>query len=118
MMQSTYVDDLEHYLRQTKPEPGTLFFAISKRDYIGTLVRSSLQAKAECKKIGETLGMYYFSLPITIAKQLITQIYSSLSQDFFVSHLEDLEKFKQPVLVFSDSQAVVIEIQDNACVKP
>jgi hypothetical protein len=117
MMQATYVDDLEHFLRQTKPEPGTLFFAISKHDYIGTLVRSSLQAKAECKKIGESLGMHYFAMPISIAKQLITQIYSSLSQDFFVSNLEDLEKFKQPVLVFSDSQAVVIEIQDNACVK-
>jgi hypothetical protein len=117
MMQATYVDDLEHYLRQTKAEPGTLFFAINKRDYIGTLVRSSLQAKAECKKIGETLGMHYFAMPITIAKQLITQIYSSLSEDFFVSNLEDLEKFKQPVLVFSNSQAVVIEIQDNACVK-
>ena len=82
-MQATYVDDLEHYLRQTKTEPGTL----------------------------------YFAMPITIAKQLVTQIYSSLSQDFFVSNLEDLEKFKQPVLVFSDSLAVVIEIQDNACVK-
>ena len=116
-MQATYVHDLEHYLRQTKPEPGTLFFAINTRDYIGTLVRSSLQARAECKKIGETLGIHYFAMPITIAKQLITQIYSSLSKDFFVSNLEDLEKFKKPVLVFSDSQAVVIEIQDNACIK-
>ena len=116
-MHTSYVDDLEHYLSQTKPEPGTLFFAISKRDYIGTLVRSSLQAKAECKKIGETLGMHYFAMPITIAKQLIHQIYSSLSQDFFVSNFEDLETFKQPVLVFSDSQDLVIEINDNALAK-
>lgn len=116
-MQATYVNDLEHYLSQIKPEPGTLFFAINKHDYIGTLVRSSLLAKAECKKIGETLGMHYFSMPVTIAKQLIIQIYSSLSQDFFVSNLDDLEKFKQPVLVFSDSQALVIEIQDNARAK-
>lgn len=117
-MQTSYVGDLEHYLSQTKPEPGTLFFVINQHDYIGTLVRSSLLAKAECKKIGETLGMHYFSMPITLAKQLVNQIYSSLSQDFFVTNLEDLEKFKQPVLVFSDSQALVVDIHNNVFAKP
>lgn len=113
-MQTSYVHELEHYLSLNRPEPETLFFAIDKHDYIGTLVRSYLVAKSECKKIGETMGMHYFSMPVSLAKQLLSQIYSSLSQDFFVSNLEDLEKFKQPVLVFSDSQARVVEIHDTA----
>ena len=116
-MQASYVCDLEHYLSQTSPEPDTLFFAIDKHDYIGTLVRSYLVAKAECKKIGETMGMHYFAMPVSLSKQLLLQIYSSLSADFFVSNLDDLEKFKQPVLVFSDSQARVVDIHDTACIK-
>lgn len=113
-MQSTYTQDLELYLRQTELEPGTLFFAIDKHDYIGTLVRSYLVAKSECKKIGETMGMHYFAMPVSLAKHLLTQIYSSLSQDFFVSNLEDIGKFTQPVLVFTDSQARVVDIHDTA----
>ena len=116
-MQASYVYDLEHYLSQTSPEPDTLFFAIDKHDYIGTLVRYYLVAKAECKKIGETMDMHYFAMPVSLSKQLLLQIYSSLSADFFVSNLDDLEKFKQPVLVFSDSQARVVDIHDTACIK-
>ena len=116
-MQTSYVHELEHYLSLNRPEPETLFFAIDKHDYIGTLVRSYLVAKSECKKIGESMGMHYFAMPVSLVKQLLSQIYSSLSQDFFVSNLEDLEKFKQPVLVFSDSQARVVEIHDTATTK-
>ncbi len=113
-MQTSYVHELEHYLSLNRPDPETLFFAIDKHDYIGTLVRSYLVAKSECKKIGESMGMHYFAMPVSLAKQLLSQIYSSLSQDFFVSNLEDLEKFKHPVLVFSDSQARVVDIHDTA----
>ena len=116
-MQTSYVHELEHYLSLNRPDPETLFFAIDKQYYIGTLVRSYLVAKSECKKIGESMGMHYFAMPVSLAKQLLSQIYSSLSQDFFVSNLEDLEKFKHPVLVFSDSQARVVKIHDTATTK-
>ncbi len=88
-------------------------FLIEKTDYVGTLVHAHLALQKEYAEFFSDEKFIVARLPKVIGKASVQQIFSSLSQDFYVENFNRVDEFSYPIMIFSDSTSTVIDLKKN-----
>ena len=88
-------------------------FLIEKADYVGTLVLTHLTKHQEYAEFFSDEKFIVARFPKLIGKASVQQIFSSLSQDFYVENFNYVDEFICPIMIFAGSTSSVIDLKNN-----
>lgn len=112
-MQTSYLAHCKAAYNDHPQQQDIAVFLIEKSDYVGTLVHARLAIQKEYAESFSDRKFIVAHLPKSIGKELVEQIFASLSQDFYVENFNLVDEFIFPTLIFSGSTSTVIDLKKN-----
>lgn len=112
-MHTSYLAHCKAACNDQPRAPDIIVFLIEKSDYVGTLVHARLIIQKEYAEFFSDAKFIVSQLPKSIGKELVQQIFASLSQDFYVENFNRVDEFVCPILIFSESTSMAIDLKKN-----
>jgi hypothetical protein len=104
-----YIPSIRNVVLSSKTDSQLMILAINSQDYVGMLVHGLAKNYSEAKEIISDQDFKILGLPFLMGRQILDLTYSFLSLEFDSVEKLNLESSKNPVVIFSDSNLLLID---------
>ena len=111
LFREKYIHKIQNVVQSTKTDSQLMIFAINSQDYVGMLVHGLAKNYSEAKEIISDQDFKIVRLPFLMGRQILELAYSFLSLEFDSVEKLNLDNSKNPVVIFSDSNLLLIDCE-------
>jgi hypothetical protein len=104
-----YIPRIRNEVLSSKTDSQLMILAINSQDYVGMLVHGLAKNYSEAKEIISDQDFKILGLPFLMGRQILDLAYSFLSLEFDSVEKLNLDNSKNPVVIFSDSNLLLID---------
>jgi hypothetical protein len=104
-----YIPRIRNVVLSSKTDSQLMILAINSQDYVGMLVHGLAKNYSEAKEIISDQDFKILGLPFLMGRQILDLAYSFLSLEFDSVEKLNLDNSKNPVVIFSDSNLLLID---------
>ncbi len=104
-----YIPKIRNVVLSSKTDSQVMILAINSQDYVGMLVHGLAKNYSEAKEIISDQDFKILGLPFLMGRQILDLAYSFLSLEFDSVEKLNLDNSKNPVVIFSDSNLLLID---------
>lgn len=104
-----YIPKIQNVVLSSKTDSQLMILAINSQDYVGMLVHGLAKNYSEAKEIISDQDFKILGLPFLMGRQILDLAYSFLSLEFDSVEKLNLDNSKNPVVIFSDSNLLLMD---------